>query len=132
MIDSTAGERHEPFTSHLRRVGAFGLGLLGVFGLLAVLWPQPIGPTPVEGIEVTKPPWPFLWMFMLENWFHVQAILWGGVVLFALLVVLPFADRSPNRSWRQRPVVISVTVLVVLALVVLTVLAAVTPAESHL
>lgn len=132
LVDSAAGERHEPFTSHLRRVGAFGLVLLGVFGVLAVLWPQPIGPTPVEGIEVTKPPWPFLWLFMLENWFHLQAILWGGVGLFALLLVLPFADRSPHRSWRRRPVVMSATVLVALLLVALTWLAAVTPAESHL
>jgi ubiquinol-cytochrome c reductase cytochrome b subunit len=132
MIDSTARERDEPFTSHLQRVGAFGLGLFGVLGLLAVLWPQPIGPTPIEGIEVTKPPWEFLWMFTLENWFHLQAILWGGTVLFALLILLPFVDRSPYRSWRRRPVVIPATVLVVLVLAVLTVLAVVTPAESHM
>jgi ubiquinol-cytochrome c reductase cytochrome b subunit len=132
LIDATAGERDELFTGHLRRVGALGLAMAGVLGVLAVLWPPPIGPTPVEGIEVTKPPWPFLWMFMLENWFHLQAILWGTVALFALLAVLPFLDRRPQRGWRRRPVAITATAAVVLILVVLTVLAIMLPAESHL
>jgi ubiquinol-cytochrome c reductase cytochrome b subunit len=132
LIADSAGERDEPFTSHLRRVGGFGLVLVAGLGLLAVLWPPEIGPTPVEGIEVTKPPWPFLWMFMLENWWGLSAILWGGVALFGLAALLPFADRSPHRSWRSRPVVLGATAVVLLILVILTVLAIVTPAAEHL
>jgi ubiquinol-cytochrome c reductase cytochrome b subunit len=131
-IPTAAGERDEPFTHHLRRVGAFGLVLIGVLGLLAILWTPSIGPTPVEGVEVTKPPWAFWWMFTLENWFGLSAILWGGLALFSLLVLLPFVDRSAARSWRRRRVVIGATVLVVLVLVGLTVLAALTTAEKHL
>jgi len=131
-IPPTAGERDEPFTNHLRRVATFGLVLAGALGLLTVLAPQGVGPTPVEGIEVTKPPWPFWWMFTLENWFGLSAILWGSVALFGLLVVLPFLDRGPDRSWRRRPFVIGATVLVVLALVILTLLVPFTTAETHL
>jgi ubiquinol-cytochrome c reductase cytochrome b subunit len=87
---------------------------------------------PVEGIEVTKPPWPFWWMFTLENWFGLSAILWGSGILFALLVLLPFLDRGPRRPWRQRPVVMVVTVAVIAALVVLSALLAVTSVETHL
>jgi ubiquinol-cytochrome c reductase cytochrome b subunit len=131
-IPAGEGEREGPFTSHLRRIGGFGLVVAGALGLLAVLWPPGIGPTPVAGMELTKPPWPFLWMFTLENWFGLRAILWGGLSLLTLLVLLPFLDRGPHRSWRRRPVVLAATTLVVLALVVLTVLAIVSPAAEHL
>ncbi|MGH8836120.1 MAG: cytochrome b N-terminal domain-containing protein [Actinomycetes bacterium] len=131
-IPATAPERQEPFTYHLRRVAAFGLVLVGVLGVLAVLFPPSIGPTPVEGIEVTKPPWQFWWMFTLENWFGLPAIVWGGAALFILLVLLPFFDRGRARSWRQRPVVMAITALAVLALLVLSVLAVLTTAQEHL
>jgi ubiquinol-cytochrome c reductase cytochrome b subunit len=104
----------------------------GLLGVLAVVFPPKIGPTPVEGIEVTKPPWPFWWLYTLENWFGLRAIAWGTGILFALLVLLPFLDRSPRRLWRDRPVAIALTVLVIVTLVVLTVLVNVITAEEHL
>ena len=125
-------EAREPFTHHLRRVGAFGLVLLGLLSVVAVLFPPPVGPTPVAGVEVTKPMWPFWWMFTLENWFGLPAILWGGLALFGLLFAVPFVDRNPRRSWRTRPVAIAVGVVVVVALVVLTVLMGVTTPAEHL
>ena len=131
-VPASAPERSEPFTGHLRRVGAFGLVLVGALGVVSVLFPPVIGPTPVEGIEVTKPPWPFLWMYALENWFGLSSILWGAGFLFALLVLLPFVDRGPDRLWRRRPVVMVIAGLVVAALIVLTVIALVTTPEAHL
>ena len=56
----------------------------------------------------------------------------GGAALFALLVLLPFADRNARRAWRGRPFVMSAAAVVVLALVTLTVLEALTTAEAHL
>ena len=131
-IPASAPERREPFTHHLRRVAAFGLVLVGMLGVLAVLFPPSIGPTPVEGIEVTKPPWQFWWMFTLENWFGLRAIVWSGAVLFALLVLLPLVDRGRSRAWRQRPIVIAITALAVLTMVILSVLAVLTTAQEHL
>jgi ubiquinol-cytochrome c reductase cytochrome b subunit len=131
-IPGRAPERHEPFTGHLRRVGAFGLVMVGVLAVISVLFPPALGPTPVEGIEVTKPPWPFLWMFALENWFGLPAILWGAGMLFGLLVVLPFVDRGPERGWRQRLLVLSVVAAVVAAIAVLTIIALATTPEAHL
>jgi quinol-cytochrome oxidoreductase complex cytochrome b subunit len=49
----------EPFTAHLKRVGAFGLVLTGVLSILVVVLPPVLGPTPVAEIEITRP----LWMF---------------------------------------------------------------------
>lgn len=125
-------EAREPFTHHLRRVGAFGLVLLAVLGIVAVLFPPPVGPTPVAGVEVTKPMWPFWWMFTLENWFGLPAILWGGLALFALLFAVPFIDRNPKRSWRTRPVAMTAGAIVIVALIVLTILMVATTPAAHL
>jgi quinol-cytochrome oxidoreductase complex cytochrome b subunit len=125
-------EVSEPFTHHLRRVAAFGAVAMGVVGMLAVLQPPVVGPTPVEGIEVTRPPWIFWWMFTLENWFGLPAILWGAGLFFVLLVLLPFLDRDPARHRRPRRTTLVIGVLVLTALVVLTAIMAVTPTETHL
>lgn len=131
-VQAPAEEPTEPFTHHLRRIAAFGVALFGILGILAVLIPPAVGPPPVAGIEVTKPPWIFWWMFTLENWVGLTGILFGELVFFALLVVLPFADRNLERHWRRRPVAISIGSVVLLALAVLTLLMAVTPAKQHL
>lgn len=126
------GEPTEPFTHHLRRIGAFGLVLLGVLGVLSVLAPPAIGPAAVEGLEITKPPWSFWWMYTLENWFGLSAIVYGSAVFFLLLIALPFVDRNPHRSWRDRPVAMTLGLLVLIALVVLTILTMFTTVEAHL
>ncbi len=127
-----AGEPTEPFTHHLRRIAAFGLVLLGVLGVVAVIWPPSVGQSPVEGIEVTRPPWSFWWMFTLENWFGLKGILYGELAFFALLLALPFVDRNPQRFWRRRPVAMVLGLAVLAAVVTLTMLMAVTPAKQHL
>jgi len=125
-------EPTEPFTHHLRRLGAFGLVLLGAVGILSVLAPPAVGPAPVAGLEITKPPWNFWWMFTLENWFGLTGILYGSGVLFLLLIALPFVDRSPRRYWRDRPVAMALGLLVLLALALLTAVMPFTTAETHL
>ena len=127
-----AEEPTEPFTHHLRRVGAFGLVLSGVLGILAVLVPPAVGPPPVEGVEFTRPPWSFWWMFTLENWLGLPGILYGGGALFLLLTVLPFIDRNPERSWRRRPVAMALGLVVLIAIVALTLLILATSPETHL
>ena len=127
-----AGEEKGPFTHHLRRIGAFALVLLAGLGVLAVLLPPGVGPTPVEGIEVTRPLWMFWWVFTLENLFGLKAILVGSGVLFALLIAVPFIDRNPNRWWRRRPVAMVALAVVLLVLVVLTIMTAITPPATHI
>jgi ubiquinol-cytochrome c reductase cytochrome b subunit len=121
-----------PFTHHLRRLGGFALVLVGALGLLAVLLPPGIGPTPVEGIEVTRPLWMFWWQFAIENWWGVGAILWGTLVLFALLVAVPFVDRGRERYWRRRPVALAAAVVVLLTMAGLTIVTTLTTAVEHL
>lgn len=127
-----ASEPTAPFTHHLRRIAAFGVALLGVLGILAVLLPPLVGSDPVAGVELTRPPWTFWWMFTLENWAGLPAILYGELVFFGLLIALPFVDRNPERYWKRRPIFVTIAVVALLSLVALTVLMAVTPLQSHL
>lgn len=127
-----AGEPVEPFTHHLRRLATFGVALVGGLIILSVLFPPVIGPTPVEGIEVTRPLWMFWWLFTLENWWGVKAILWGTIALFASLVSVPFIDRRAERRWTKRPLAVALAVAVVLAIIVLTYVTATTSAVEHL
>ena len=132
VLGDTTAEPREPFTHHLRRIGTFGLVVVGVLGAAALLWPRGVGPTPVEGIEVTKPPWMFWWLFTLENWVGLKGIVWGSVALFGVLVAVPFIDRNPQRWWRRRPIAMIGASAVLGTIVVLTFLMAATTPGQHL
>lgn len=131
-IPDVPAEPREPFTHHLRRLGAFGLALVGGLVVLAALFPPRVGPTPVEGIEVTRPLWMFWWLFTLENWWGLEAILWGTIAFFALLVAVPFVDRRAERHWRKRPLALALAAAVLLAIIVLTYVTATTSSVEHL
>ena len=97
-----------------------------------MLLPPAVGPAPVAGLEITKPPWSFWWMFTLENWFGLSGILYGGGALFLLLAILPFVDRNPNRLWTRRPVAMALGLLTLLLILVLTILMGFTETTTHL
>ena len=86
----------------------------------------------MTGLEVTRPPWNFWWMFTLENWIGLNGILFGEMAFFGVLVILPFIDRNPERYWRKRPVAMALALAVLVIMIALTVLMAVTPAKQHL
>ena len=99
-----------------------------------MLLPPPHGPAPIEGIEVTKPPWPLLWVYPVEDWVGVSGILWATLAIFAALLLVPLVDRSPERhplARRRLPVVIAAGVVVGF-IVALIVYAAVQPVVSHI
>ena len=120
-IPHPESEDSEPFTEHLVRVGAFGLVLIGGLSVLAVLLPPVLGPTPVEGIEVTRPLWFFWWFFPFEEWFGVTSVGLAIAAVFGLLFLVPFLDRGPRRHWRDRKVSMIVLLGVLLVLAAITV-----------
>lgn len=126
------GEARGPFTHHMERVAALGLLVLGVLGILAILLPPGVGPVPVEGIEVTKPPWMFYWLFGLENFVGVNGILYGAVALFGVLVAIPFVDRGPKRHWRKRPIAMVLLVITLGGMAYLSYVTVTTGMSSHL
>lgn len=125
-------EPSEPFSRHLARLGGFTLVLVAVLTVLAVLAPPGHGPAPVEGIEVTKPPWPLLWLYPVENWVGVSGILWATLAIFAALLAVPFVDRGQERHPRRRLAVVIPAIVVVGTIVALTLYAAFTPVVTHI
>ena len=120
-----------PFTTHLKHLARYGLVLLGIILVLGVLLPPAVGPAPVEGIEVTKPPWPFLPLFAFENWVGVPGLFWASAGLFGLLLLIPFVDRSPEAPPAARRARLASGFILLLALVGLGLLAWLTPGAVH-
>ncbi|MFF7643959.1 cytochrome b N-terminal domain-containing protein [Streptomyces canus] len=120
-IPVPAEETPEPFTAHLKRVAAFGLVLVGLLSVLAVVLPPVLGPTPVEGIEVTRPLWMFWWFFPMEQWFGVASIAFVIAAVFGLIFLVPFLDRGPKRRWQERPWATGSAVVLLLAIAAISV-----------
>ncbi len=82
------------FGLHLRRLGGVSLFLMALLGVLAMLQPWQLLAPGVGGVELTKPFWPFLWIYAAENIFGMPGMLIAPAVLFGFLAVVPLTDRK--------------------------------------
>lgn len=119
------------FTSHLKHIGLWTLALLGFMLVLSGLRTAGLGPEGVEGIEITKPPWYFLWLYPFEDWTGLKALYIVPGVLAAGLLAVPLLDRSPERDPRRRKPWIALGVVVLAAWVALTIYGWLTVPVSH-
>jgi quinol-cytochrome oxidoreductase complex cytochrome b subunit len=79
-----------------------------------------------------KPPWPFLWLYGLENLTGRMDTMFQALgALFVALAALPFLDRGPERHPARRKGTLAVAGMVFLAMIGLTVYAAVAPPQLH-
>jgi len=101
------------FSQHLPKLTGYALLLLGLAGLLAVLFPPALGYPSVAGFEVTKPYWPFLWIYVVENTMGMTGMIFAPIVIFGFLFLVPFLDRP--REGRGRPLYVSALALIVMA-----------------
>ena len=110
-LSSLPGAREEsknmPFPRHMAYLQRAGAGVFLLICLLALTIAPPLGEEPVLGLEVTKPPWQFVWVYALEN-------LWGPSLVVApplivlFLVAIPLVDQSRERYWKKRPLAMMV------------------------
>ncbi|MCH8156242.1 MAG: cytochrome bc complex cytochrome b subunit [Nitrospinae bacterium] len=91
-------------TAYLRRVGA---GVFALICLLALVIAPPLGNQPVFGLEVTKPPWQFVWIYALEN-LWVPSLIVVPFLIGICLVSVPFVDRSAETDPKKRPIAMAV------------------------
>jgi ubiquinol-cytochrome c reductase cytochrome b subunit len=117
---------------HIKSIALFGGVYFGAVALLAAIVPAPLG-DPVTGEEMSlKPPWPFLWLYGLENLTGRMDTMYQALAaLFLALAVLPLVDRGAERHPARRKGVLALAGLVGLAMIGLTVYAAVTPPQLH-
>lgn len=130
--DATTG--HEKmgtshFNTHLKKLAGWSFILFAVVFLLALLFPESLGSQGVTGIEVSKPPWMFLWLFGLEDLFGIQALLWGPALLFVLFAIVLFLDRSSFLAPKKRFWIMIYGAILLVSLVGLSIFAALAPTE---
>ena len=102
------------FVEHLKRLGLYGMGVLLLILLLSLTIEPPLGSEAVAGIEVTKPPWMFLWLYSLENiWMPFLIIAPAIISLFLFLI--PFINRGEERNPFKRK--ISMVILIISILI---------------
>jgi len=118
-----------PFWMHLRRLGGLALILVAIVAILAMASPDPLLPAGVSGYEITKPFWPFLWIYAAENLFGLTGMLIAPAVLFGFLALVPLTDRTAGKAATVMRVLGVVLLLLMIAAVVFAALA---PAQSHL
>lgn len=110
-------ERTSTFRSHLTRLTGASLLAFAAVGLLAAVVPEGLGYPPVAGAEVTKPFWPVLWVYGLENLLGPWGMVLGPAILGAFLAAVPLLDRREGEG-RGRHGWVGWTGLVLVAAVV--------------
>ena len=106
-----------PFTHHLRKLTGYGLVLIALVGTVAALFAPGLGYPGIAGVEVTKPFWPFLWIYTVENTFGLWGMIFAPLVLFGFLFVVPLLDRGRDHQ-TPRPRWLSALAVVMLVLYV--------------
>lgn len=137
MAEGTKKNLHEEgepfFPHHMLEQGMMVFLTLAVLVTLVMFFPAPMEPPadPFETPEHIKPEWYFLAAYQSLKVAEYTAFLgaWAPKILgilaqgagMALLILLPFLDRNPERHPRKRPVVISLGILAIIMLAVLTI-----------
>jgi quinol-cytochrome oxidoreductase complex cytochrome b subunit len=92
-----------PFSRHLVYLNRAGTGVFLLVCVLALTIAPPLGDPPVAELEITRPPWQFVWLYALENlWVPFLVVAPALCVLFLLAV--PIIDRGPETHWKKRPI----------------------------
>ena len=126
---SAGGDARSTFRSHLRLISGSALVLVAIVATAALAWPATLAGPGVEGFEVTKPFWPFLWVYAAENLFGMSGMLVAPAVLFGFLALVPVADRRDGRAATTTRVAGTILFALMVAAIVY---AAVAPGQSHL
>jgi len=99
----TDAGRMIPFTNHMAYLRRAGIGIFTLICLLALTVAPPLGNAPIMGLEVTKPPWQFVWIYALEN-LWVPSLIVAPILIGFCLVSVPFIDRSAETDPKKRPI----------------------------
>lgn len=120
------------FRRHLRRLLGYGAIVYGLTALAALVVPAPLGELPIEGLEITKPPWFFWPLYALEYRAGIPGLFWGSLAVVVGLALLPVLDRTEDRSPSRRWWVVALLAAVTVAVIAAVVFVGVTPPAAHI
>ncbi len=101
--DGTDSGRMIPFTQHMAYLRRAGLGIFTLICTLAATISPPLGNAPIMGLEVTKPPWQFVWIYALEN-LWVPSLIFAPILISLCLISVPFLDTNAETDPKKRPI----------------------------
>jgi ubiquinol-cytochrome c reductase cytochrome b subunit len=117
--DETDTDRTIPFTQHMAYLRRAGVGIFTLICLLASTVAPPLGNAPIMGLEVTKPPWQFVWVYALEN-IWVPSLIVAPFLIGLCLISVPFIDRSTETDPKKRPIAMMILWSTIVLFVCLT------------
>jgi len=109
----------EPFSSHVKRMIAYGIGITLITMVLSVFIPAELGMRGLEGIEITKPSWYMMWAFGLDELSGFKTIPVVGGIAIAVLAAVPIFDRGSHTDPRTRKIMMAGLIVFVLAFTLL-------------
>ncbi len=87
------------FFHHMKIALIYWAVLFVILAVLAIVFPREVPPKPIEGVEVTLPPWIFNPTITFETLFQDPVITGMPMAIaFLLLFLVPIIDRDPNRN----------------------------------
>ncbi len=120
------------FRRHLRHLLGYGAIVYGLATLAALVVSAPLGELPIEGLEITKPPWFFWPLYAVEYKAGIPGLFWGSLAVVLGLVLLPVLDRTEERSPARRWWVVALLAAAAVAAVAALVFVGVTPPAAHI
>lgn len=130
--DEMAPERMKgTFRSHQNAILRNSLIYYGAAIVIAAVFPTALGEEAGTAMTGVKPPWPFLWIYGIENEFGLLGIVIGQAALVAILFALPFLDRSPDRNPATRKGILAFAGSLAALIVGLHLYAWIAPAQVH-
>jgi quinol-cytochrome oxidoreductase complex cytochrome b subunit len=130
--ENANAERKVMFSDHLKRVLLYSIVVYGLTAVIAALWPPDLLPGPYNGIEITKPPWPFLPFYAMEDLIGLYALLVIPILILVGLVVVPFVDRRESLTSTARTVIVSLYSALMAAAIFGILYVALTPPVNHI
>ncbi len=120
------------FFDHVKRIVWYSAVIYGVVGFLAAQFPVGLYPGPYAGVEMTKPPWMFLGLYALEDWFGIIALVVAPIAILVGLVLIPYIDRNESIHSTMRTAIVWGYLVGVTLMIMLIIYVGLTPPVRHL
>jgi quinol-cytochrome oxidoreductase complex cytochrome b subunit len=131
-LPGSSSVRTVKFSEHVKRIVAYGAIVYGVVGFLAAQFPSVLYPGPYADVEMTKPPWIFLGLYALEDWFGIIALVVASITILIGLVLIPYIDRKEDIHSTMRKIIVWGYFVVVAVMIMTIITVGLTPPVKHL